>query len=512
MIIRIRLFVISAAFAASAYAGPRNMAGETFHGVIGRTIRSSLDASNPPALPTPTLVQHFASSSNPVGVGIAGNDFRFTLPNIVRGGNTLILGIAFPHGAAFSAVPVEEVNTTDVWPTAPSAFVSDVSLNVDLAIFVLPNAAGLRHTLVVHFTAPILPFQYSISEFTNIDPISPVNGSAGASNVAAPSLTSGSFTPGNNDANGGNLIWSFFWNDSTPGSGNEVVTFSAGPGFTLLDADIMWHRQANAHHAAQYLVQTKAGAINPSMTALMSPSNDRFIGLSIALRVGTSGSVPATGIRIANLTNNSLQAVSTLTSATLQIPSRGNLVVLVTSNGNNLTNVTSVTDSNGNNYSRIEPALDEPQFWIAANAITDQNLKVTINFTSGSARFSWTAYDIVGAAAAPVGVSAGVPTFNCSNTARLTNFPTITPSSSSGLVITRVGIGTGPGLGFFTGSPSGAILAFTTYTGETDLDVMNNADLASHFYNPTTATENWNWSITSQISNICYAAAVHFHP
>jgi hypothetical protein len=36
--------------------------------------------------PTPTLVQHVSSSTNPVGIGIPGNDFKFTLPENVGQG------------------------------------------------------------------------------------------------------------------------------------------------------------------------------------------------------------------------------------------------------------------------------------------------------------------------------------------------------------------------------------------------------------------------------------------
>ena len=46
-----------------------------------------------PSTGTPTLIQHVASSANPVGVGISGNNFKIPLPNSVGSGNALILGI-----------------------------------------------------------------------------------------------------------------------------------------------------------------------------------------------------------------------------------------------------------------------------------------------------------------------------------------------------------------------------------------------------------------------------------
>src|SRR5690242_12442944 len=48
---------------------------------------------------TPALVQHVASSSNPKGIGIQGNGYRFYFPNPVGQGNCLILGITYPPGS-----------------------------------------------------------------------------------------------------------------------------------------------------------------------------------------------------------------------------------------------------------------------------------------------------------------------------------------------------------------------------------------------------------------------------
>ena len=61
---------------------------------------------------TPTLIQHVASSANPVGVGISGNAFKIPLPNAVGAGNALILGITYPHGKTVTITD----NNGNTWP------------------------------------------------------------------------------------------------------------------------------------------------------------------------------------------------------------------------------------------------------------------------------------------------------------------------------------------------------------------------------------------------------------
>jgi hypothetical protein len=51
-----------------------------------------------PAEALPVLIQHVASSANPVGVGISGNNYKIPLPNPVLAGDALVLAITYPHG------------------------------------------------------------------------------------------------------------------------------------------------------------------------------------------------------------------------------------------------------------------------------------------------------------------------------------------------------------------------------------------------------------------------------
>jgi hypothetical protein len=457
--------------------------------------------------PTPTLVQHLSSTSSPVGLGEPGNHFKFTLPNPVLAGNCLILGIAHLSSATFAATPITDGNG-NTWPTTPAATSVDANGNVDLAIFVLPDANAGITSITVHFTAALNPFQYTVSEFNNIATSSPFNGSSANSDVAAPNLTSGSFTPGNNDANGGNLIWTLAWNDGFAASGNKVTGFTAGTNFTLLDADIGWNKDDNAHHASQYFVQATSAAINPGMTVTMSPANDPFVLLSIALKAATAGTVPAaTGIRIVRINHNTIGTPSTLSPANvypLQFPCIGNLLVLVTSEVG-IIQITSVTDSKGNTWVQYDPPHDTttPQFWVAANATPDTALTLSVNFSGAPNGFSTQLYDIIGADPSPVDVAVGVTGANDPSGANVSNQPTITPTTTNGLTIAALTLGTGPSSGFDTGAPAGAIFDFVYNVGQTDRQAMDNSDGRAHYYNPDLATEHWNWVIANGTNAPC---------
>ena len=461
-----------------------------------------------PAQGTPALVQNVSSSTNPVGLGISGNHFKFTLPNNVLAGNALVLKVAYASGESFAATPVTDSNG-NVWPTAPSASVTDALGNINLAVFVLPNANPGVTTLTVHFTAAVRPFQYDCGEWTNIALDSPVSGSLGASAVAGPTASAGSFTPANNDALGGNLVLYYLHTDDNPGSGNSATSIAAGIGFTLLDADIAWGTDTNSYHASAYQLQPTSAPINPSMIVTTTPGTEHFVVLAIALKAAAVGTAPAPGIRILKLHHFTNELPPTAWS--IQFPTTGsNLVVAVTPNApaSSNTTITSVTDNHGNTYAKTEPSNDQPQWWVAQGAATSADTKLTFHMNAGSAGMSMRVFEITGAATSgAVDAAGGMGATNCSNISSITGAPTITPATANGLTIATMFLGQGPGLS--ATAPAGALFDLVTYTGEIDVDTMENADAVGHVYNATTATESWSWAFTSLANNTCYASAVH---
>jgi hypothetical protein len=225
------------------------------------------------------------------------------------------------------------------------------------------------------------------------------------------------------------------------------------------------------------------------------------------LKITAGGTAIPGGIHINKIIHQTGDALPTWL---LQIPATGNLRVLSTCNGNNLTNITSITDNDGQTWAKIEPAADEPQIWYSANRSANPNLTVTISITGPRPTTTFLFWDISGADASPYDTSAGAPSVDVSNLTTINNMPSITPTTTNGLVIAVMGIGQGPGTGFASGAPAGAVFDLVTYTGETELDLMDNADCQAHLYNSSASAENWNWAITSNPENSAFATAAAF--
>lgn len=469
---------------------------------LSDTRSASILVSPVVGVPAPTMVQHVSSTMNPPTDGTTGNNYKFTLPNPVMAGNCLILGISYKRSAT-RTVSVTDSNS-NAWPALPAISASD-GTNLTSSIFVLPNAKAGVTSITVAFDAMITTFQYTVSEFNDIATTSPVSGvSAGVS--TAPNLATPAFTPANNDAMGGNLIWSYFI-DNEFGTESGASRFAAAAPFTLLDADIGW-TELGLPHASQSFVQATAGPVTPAMTATMAPGNDRFNGVAVALRAGFSGSAaPANGIRI--------QRISHFTNAVppttwnFQFPTRGNLIVGVVSQ-RDVIDITSITDSQGNVYTRFEPETDEPQIFYAVNATPDPNLRITVHSSGVPVNSSFLWYDISGADPSPPdgfedltggGVNRGSNTIN--------DAPLITPASP-GLTIAAISFGTGPATGLTAGSPPGAIFDYVSYAGELDIDRMDNADGRAHLYNTDLSPEHYNWILNHTMGTTASATAVHF--
>jgi hypothetical protein len=469
-------------------------------------------ASNQPpggmaGAPTPTLVQHLSSTSTNPGQGVSGNNYRFTLPNPVLAGNCLILGVSYDW-ASNRTVSISDDNG-NTWPGSPTASTTD-GASYTSAIYVLPNARAGITTITVTFDALIATFQYTISEFDNIATVSPVSGTSTGQSTA-PNLSTATFTPGNNDANGGNLIWTYFW-DNVYYRFNDVTTISAGTSFSLLDAGIAGTGGKANPCASEYHLQRSSAAITPSMTATMTGGNDTYNGVSVALMAAPAGTAPAAGgiriRKICHMTNGAFP-----TTWVLQFPCTGNFILLTTIEPS-IFDITSVTDSRGNTYTKVNPRADEPQFWYAKNATPDLDLKVTVT-SSASQNASIQLWDITGAdTASPIdaigdlsGAAMNPGTFF------LDDAPTITPPSANGLTVAGMKLGTGPCNGFHAGQPPGAMFDFVYYTNETDLDQMDNADARGHYYNGSDlSVEHWNWTrVPASPDNGTTAAAVAIH-
>ena len=219
------------------------------------------------------------------------------------------------------------------------------------------------------------------------------------------------------------------------------------------------------------------------------------------------------GIHINKIIHESWVALSSGATLKLQLPTTGNLRVLAFAAGLNNIDITSITDSDGSAWSLKQTerqfgsdlVCGEPPRQPGSDRLDpylrDKSDELDAVFRCpGRGNF-----------AVRRGRRHGFDALQARKL-RLTIMPTITTTGANELVIATMGIGDGPGLGMASGAPSGAVWDFPTYSGEIDLDLMENADAAAHVYTGAASTEHWNWTITSNGDNSCSSEAVAFKP
>lgn len=442
-----------------------------------------------PAGSTPNLFQHVAGGGNPYTRGNSGNDFKLPLLNPSGAGNTLVLWLTYDAGATV-AITDSNGNT---WPGTPTILASGGAGNLDSACYVLPDANAGQTIVTVAFGAAVRVFQYVVSEFYGIATASPVNGTT--SSAYSTTTAAGSFTPTNNNAGGGNLIVAYFAKAEASGVPAHLTTrIVAGPSFTLLDADIGWNNANDSLvKATELCLQTTATAINPAITSI-ADSGDHWNSLAVALKIGSgAGTAPPSGIRIVKMHHFATEHFPASGPYLLQIPATGNLRCLMSDDPS--LNALTVTDSEGNTWSG---AATGTGFFYLPASVANAALVATITGGGSDTTLSWRFADIVGADDSPYDSSVAVTdTLNSKSTFTPSALPS--PANTNGLVIANIGLGQGPGLAVT--APSGAVWDLCLYTGETDFDLIENADITCHYHNTASGSETWTFTITNQASN-----------
>jgi hypothetical protein len=462
----------------------------------------------------PVLIQHVSSSSNPAGVTYTTGGYLYTIPvgpNPVQWGDCLVLGITYLHG--------NTVTITDTlknsWPAA-SVTADDGSGNYIAAIYVLPYANPGLDTLTVQVgSSDTLPFQYVISEYSNCSGVVSTTSSSAGLTPSSGVITAATFTPGNNNSAGGNIIWNYTAPAVAMAGGATIVSkWVAGTNFTLLNADITWATTSQAYvfyDATQWYTQATSAAITPSITAT-SDSTDKFNSVTVAIKAAyLGGSVPSSGIYLRTILHYSSLAIATgAGTQVVQAPMTGNLRVLEFASQNwagGFNPSGGMTDSDGNTYTC--PGA-EYQFCYAIDNthIPSPTNEITITWSSSQGEgYSMRVYDINNGTA--YDTDTDCTTCVCTNVSGLNGNPLITPTHAPGLVLTYVPLSVGPGYAVLL--PAGAIWDAVLYDGLTDASAFDNSDLLAHFYNSTTAAENWTWIFSVQAGNNCSGESIAFH-
>lgn len=429
----------------------------------------------------PTLIQHVTTSSN-YDPSELGNNFRIHLADPALAGNCIILGIRYPDAAGRTVTIADDRG--NAWLSGPTIANNGIRSRI---FYVTGVSAGTRD-ITVTFDKALSGFQAQLSEFYNVAVNFALDASSASATSSNPAISAGSMTT----TLPGDLIYNYV---TTNNFGATITGITAGAGFTLLSADRL------RASAAQYVVQTQAGSINPAMT--VTAASGSMNSLAIALKGATAGTAPSPGIRVTHVYHGYWLG----SPAKLQFPSTGNLLVLATSFGTLNSNISSIASTPGNAWTKVTiPPVDgtDPQMLYAANATTGPSLEFAINASAAFVQF--VIYDVTGAASSPFDGAAKASGNNPSN-AVIRGAPQIS-SSAPGLIIATLPMGHGPPVNC---TAPGCLFDGVTYPGEADGSTFESSDGYAHLYHSTAGATSFDWQPASvELPSAWFALAAAF--
>jgi len=433
--------------------------------------------------------------------GLTSNSFNAPYLYPSGPGNCYVVAMTLPNGTTPTIGTDSDGN---VWSATPAVHANAGAGNCDTYYFVLGNAKGSAqpNKLTIATSSAIAGIYIELYEFYGISTSSPTNGSSSSAFANGPNLAAGSFTPGNNNANGGNIILLHAAKANNAGGASAPQANIFVPStFTLLESDISDLATDATPKATAMFVQTTSAAINPSCTAVGDTDQWNTLALALTLSPG-AGTTPSAQIQahpqVRTHLHFSTGGFPTNATYALQVPSSGNLRLLMSDDPNIDGATVTVTDSEGHTWNNTAHAAG---FWFldqTSGAQANSNLIVYISANGGSSQLSWRYMDIVGALATPYdsfvvsNQSVTAPSFVMSPP------PVASTLNTSGLCVWNVGLGQGPGTAMTL--PTGGVFTLFTYAGETDFDTMENADLGGIFHNITAGTITAQFTITNSTS------------
>lgn len=478
---------------------------QTVTGTAGKSVSATLEivlAPGPNAAIS-NIYHHIGGGGLATAQSQTGNAFKCPLLNPSGSGNTVLFGFTVTGGATVSSVNGSVNGAYTQIKTALGG-----AGNLDSYVYMIQNCALGTEVITVTFSASVASFQYEITEIYGVVTSGGANGTA--ANPYSLSTNTGVFTPGNNNANGGNFIWVY----SCKAEQNPAAWTSglfAGPNFTLLNADNAWsgNNPLNTNNPATSLpkicqgyIQATSGAITPSFTSVIE-SGDHWNSIAVAIAISNgAGVAPSSGIFIHGIQHFTTSYFPATGTWGLQCSCQGNLRIVSCDDPN--LNALTITDSEGNTYTADGAGVG---LWYCANVPANPNLSIYITGGGADPSLSWRFIDISGASPSPfVGALSNGQIVNGLST--FTASPSPSPVNQNGVMIAAVGLGQGPGLAVT--SPATAVWDFCTYTGELDTDTIENADILAHYYYGASGPQTWTFTITNQATNSTSGGFVWF--
>lgn len=483
----------------------------TTTGTAGNSVSATVEITETAAINTSTFYwcnAYFGQGNNASAANNATNNYQITCPAPALSGNARLLVLDWFNNPSAITISSISDNVNGSWNLAATGSGGTLAgsvtgANNTTSIYVLPNNSSGTTTITIVFSSIVQGPIINVMEVPGVSTLSPVNGFHGAADQAGTTtngylVSAGSFTPGNNNANGGNIIFVFAMNSNGAQSGSHPQACNPNNNLFLMNGDIGGTDNAGNPKASAYGVQATSAAINPGIAML--GDTDIFNVVAVALALSPGAGTQPSGARVHSVTEFFLTTM--IANWQLLLPIYGGTSVFTNDSS---TQFTAIKDIAGNTYTFISADTASPTTSAASqhwwNPTITPGSTYLINVTGNPPQITaglkaqCKIYDLAGVKNT---LGANAWTTGTSSGTVLSNVMSLTPTQIGSIQICTAITGNGPVSSVF--SPSGAFFSGLKYYFEGDADTYNIGDLQAICYTTALVTQNWSLTIGSPVA------------
>jgi len=455
----------------------------------GSTISATIEMVLLPNTAPTNVYSYIGGGTNWSGKGaVASTTYKLPFPKVSGTGNTVVFGFTTTGGISVSSV------SGSCNGSYGSPVVTATGGNLDSRMYVLPNITSCASPELITVTLGTAEsvFSYFILELNGVttSAFTATSGTTIQSRANSTTQNTGSMTPPNNNATGGNIVVSWHQKSDTTPTTTTTEIF-AGANFVPLTLNNAYGFTDGNPYAVQLQVQGTSAALTPGIVSVADAA-DNWNSLAVAIKVASgSGTAPPAGIQVNDILHMTTGQFPGSGTYRMRVPFYGNARVVACTDPN--LNTLTATDSEGNSWT----AVSTSGIFYFGNASANPNLEVYITGGGGDSNVSWRTVDVSGAATSPFDVGALIADGSTGTTYTPSAKPS--PTVANDLVIENVGLGQGPGTAVT--APAGAIWDLATYTGETDIDGIENADIMAHYKASSTGSITFTYTVANSTSS-----------
>jgi hypothetical protein len=389
------------------------------------------------------------------------------------------------------------------WTWSSVKAITDPSDLTDMSMYHIDGAAPGCQTVTVAFSTgtTFTSLSGELTEWRQIATSSAIDVSAGQEDTAGtPANTAGAFTPTVN----GDVIYDLCMGTNLFEAGFAAVPNYGPSGSNFLAADSAFSSQGSA------FVQTTAAAVTPYVWLTGNAADT--VCIAVAMKASAGAGTAPSGEQVVQQTQT-VGASATTSQIEYALLNGGDTAVFVGTTGNvPSTDQACTVITDGLNTWTIKQntqgSNSYPMMAFNSNANAGNGYAL-LSSCHADGNQNWTFFEISGALNSSSTASWDSGMGVCSATGSGTPYSSApgscVPSTSNGVMISEMLIGTGPFSGI--SSPTCGLYNWPTYPGVTDTSYMTEGGGLSICYNTTTAGESWTW--TGNPNNAAWGASAN---